>query len=308
MKTFIFSALALGMMASCSNTEVEGIDAVDNGEPVAIQLSAGVKSTVVVSRSAVTGSTEFTPTILGWEGKTVDYKTAPTWNAVSSGIAANATDPVDITLTPKKYYSADVSISTFMKAFYVSNEAATQEADAKYKYTIANTKGDIDVLLAPVVTGKKSDVDAKAFNFVHPLTQIKFVMKKGDGLAANTTLNSITLQNVDIPTGLDFSTEAPLTYTNSSALIVDGITTPMNIVADGVAGNPVMIKPMQTLNITVVTSTATFENLTVVLKGDTKFEAGKAYTITLTFDQKNIGGQASVVDWDDTGKGDVPVE
>ena len=33
MKTFIFSALALGMMASCSNTEVEGIDAVDNGEP-----------------------------------------------------------------------------------------------------------------------------------------------------------------------------------------------------------------------------------------------------------------------------------
>ena len=31
MKTFIFSALALGMMASCSNTEVEGIDAVDNG-------------------------------------------------------------------------------------------------------------------------------------------------------------------------------------------------------------------------------------------------------------------------------------
>ena len=40
MKTFIFSALALGMMASCSNTEVEGIDVVDNGEPVAIQLSA----------------------------------------------------------------------------------------------------------------------------------------------------------------------------------------------------------------------------------------------------------------------------
>ena len=34
MKTFIFSALALGMMASCSNTEVEGIDAVDNGEQI----------------------------------------------------------------------------------------------------------------------------------------------------------------------------------------------------------------------------------------------------------------------------------
>ena len=49
MKTFIFSALALGMMASCSNTEVEGIDAVDNGEPVAIQLSAGVETTTGVT-------------------------------------------------------------------------------------------------------------------------------------------------------------------------------------------------------------------------------------------------------------------
>ena len=71
MKTFIFSALALGMMASCSNTEVEGIDAVDNGEPVAIQLSAGVQTNVVagLSRAAITGADGvFVATVLGWEG------------------------------------------------------------------------------------------------------------------------------------------------------------------------------------------------------------------------------------------------
>lgn len=46
MKTFIFSALALGVMAGCSNTEIE--DVVDSGEPVAITLNAGVETAVVV--------------------------------------------------------------------------------------------------------------------------------------------------------------------------------------------------------------------------------------------------------------------
>ena len=72
MKTFIFSALALGMMASCSNTEVEGIDAVDNGEPVAIQLSAGVQTNVVagLTRAAITGDAKFKATVLAWEAAT----------------------------------------------------------------------------------------------------------------------------------------------------------------------------------------------------------------------------------------------
>ena len=65
MKTFIFSALALGMMASCSNTEVEGIDAVDNGEPVAIQLSAGVQTAATVSRALIENGSKFTATVLG---------------------------------------------------------------------------------------------------------------------------------------------------------------------------------------------------------------------------------------------------
>ena len=70
MKTFIFSALALGMMASCSNTEVEGIDAVDNGEPVAIQLSAGVETTTGVTRAAIEDGNKFKAIVLGWESNT----------------------------------------------------------------------------------------------------------------------------------------------------------------------------------------------------------------------------------------------
>ena len=80
MKTFIFSALALGVMAGCSNTEIE--DVVDSGEPVAITLNAGVETAVVVGTRAAIGTDElFKATVLGWEGDNVaDYKVAPTWS------------------------------------------------------------------------------------------------------------------------------------------------------------------------------------------------------------------------------------
>ena len=99
MKTFIFSALALGVMAGCSNTEIE--DVVDSGEPVAITLNAGVETAVVVGRRAAIGTDElFKATVLGWEGDNVaDYKVAPTWTAISSDIKASSEVTNNITLT-----------------------------------------------------------------------------------------------------------------------------------------------------------------------------------------------------------------
>ena len=120
MKTFIFSALALGMMASCSNTEVEGIDAVDNGEPVAIQLSAGVQTNVVagLSRAAITGADGvFVATVLGWEGSAADYSVAAKWNTTTNNISAQANGDV-ITLTEAEYYNPSKEVNTYMKAYY----------------------------------------------------------------------------------------------------------------------------------------------------------------------------------------------
>ena len=109
MKTFIFSALALGMMASCSNTEVEGIDPVDNGEPVAIQLSAGVETNVVagLTRAAITGDATFTAKILGWEDAAA-YTADPSWSSTASGIKASGkTDKLQLAAT--QYYLANES-------------------------------------------------------------------------------------------------------------------------------------------------------------------------------------------------------
>lgn len=309
MKTFIFSALALGMMASCANTDVEGVSTVDNGEPVAIQLSAGVQQNVVVSRAPITGAVKFQPTILGWEAETkADYTGTP-WNASTiEEIASNASG-VSITLNPVQYYNANEKINTFMKAFYVSDKTnVTVDNDKKYVYTFENTDGSKDVLLSDVISGNKTTTTVLNFGFKHPLTQVSFKVVAGDGVANGTTLTSITLKNVVLPTGFDFSKEAPLTYTLPADLNVSGITS-LAIAKDAVdAGSPVMIQPISDLKLDIVTSTGTFKDVPVVLKDKaTALSAGTAYTITLTFSQKAITGTASVTDWT-SGEGGADVE
>lgn len=308
MKTFIFSALALGMMASCANTDVEGVSTVDNGEPVAIQLSAGVQENVVVSRAPITGDVKFQPTILGWEAETtIDYTGTP-WNASTlEEIASNASG-VSITLNPVQYYNANEKIYTFMKAFYVSDATPKVEDNKDYVYTFTNTDGAKDVLLSDVISGNKMTNNALNFSFKHPLTQVSFKVVAGDGVANGTTLTSITLKNVVLPTGFDFSKEAPLTYTLPADLNVSGITS-LAIAKNAVdAGSPVMIQPISDLKLDIVTSTGTFKDVPVVLKDKTTaLSAGTAYTITLTFSQKAITGTASVTDWT-SGEGGADVE
>lgn len=314
MKTFIFSALALGMMTSCANTDVEGVSTVDNGEPVAIQLSAGVQQNVVVSRAPVTGSTKFKPTILGWEAEkieNIDYTVTP-WSASTNEEIAGNAKGVSITLNPVQYYNADGAINTFMKAFYVSDNATvTVDNDKKYIYTFENTDGSKDVLLSNTVSGNKTTETVPSFSFVHPLTQVSFKVIAGDGLAANTKLTSIKLKGVTLPVGFDFSNDdAPLVYSTPAAdLVVSNITTPLAITAVAAdAGNPVMIQPISNLKLDIVTSSGTFTNIPVTLKDNaTELVAGTAYTITLTFTQKSITGTASVAVWN-PGEGSATVQ
>lgn len=308
MKTFIFSALALGMMASCANTDVEGV--VDNGEPVAIRLSAGVQQNVVVSRAPITGAgAKFKPTILGWEAETTADYTGTPWNAsTTEDIAGNASD-VSITLNPVQYYNANEAINTFMKAFYVSDNATvTVDNDKKYIYTFENTDGSKDVLLSNVVSGNKTTTDILNFSFTHPLTQVSFKVVAGTGLVDGTTLTSITLKNAALPTGFDFSKEDPLTYEAAKDLAVSNITSTGIGSTAVTAGNPVMIQPISDLKLDIVTSTGTFKDVPVVLTDKTTaLLAGTSYTITLTFSQKAITGTASVADWT-SGEGGADVQ
>lgn len=299
MKSCFFSAVAMALLASCSGSEVDEV--IDNGQPVAISLSAGVQTATAVSRAPITGSATFAATILGWEGEAADYAAKP-WESKASEIAANATG-ASLTLTPVRYYSADATVNTYMQAFFVSSEVTA--AENGYVYTITDSNGQSDILLAPAVTGNKDDASGKNFAFVHPLTQVKFKIKAGTGLAANTTLTSITLKSVQIPGSLDFSKTANVVqYAAAGDLLVAGISTPA-IAAEASVGNAMMISPLAALTLDVVTSVGAFSNIAVKIDSDATLLAGKAYTITLTFNQK-IEASASVTDWvDGTGSGTV---
>ena len=179
MKTFIFSALALGMMASCSNTEVEGIDAVDNGEPVAIQLSAGVETNVVagVTRAAITGKDGvFVATVLGWEGSAADYSVAAKWNTTTNNISAQANGGA-ITLTEAEYYNPSKEVNTYMKAYYPKGTVTT----GNYSFTTPLKDGTQDILVSTEVVGNRANATNKVFTFTHPLTQLNFSAIEGNG-------------------------------------------------------------------------------------------------------------------------------
>ena len=296
MKNYFYSALAMIVLAGCAGSEIDEV--VDNGQPVAIALKAGVQTTSVVSRAPITGSATFKPTIMGWNVATEPGAVAPDWaTTTNEEIAGDATN-VGITLLAPQYYQADGS-KTYMKAFYA--EGATINANA-WKYDFTNTDGQKDVLMAAAISGDKNTA-ASGFAFTHPLMQLKFKLVAGDGFPDDVKVTSMTIKGAQLPIGVDMS-DNTVTYAAAAALAVPGAAD-SPISTQPTAGNPVMGKPFtgKTFTMEIVTSEKTYPNVTVTL--DDAIGAGVAYTVTLTFKEK-ISATASVSEWTDgTGSGTV---
>lgn len=300
MKNYFYSALAMIVLAGCAGSEIDEV--VDNGQPVAIALKAGVQTTSVVSRAPITGSATFKPIIMGWN---VADENAPgavgtTWTTTTTeGIAGNATD-VGITLLAPQFYPADGS-KTYMKAFYA--EGAIVDGTNDWEYDFTNTDGQKDVLMAAAISGDKNTA-ASGFAFTHPLMQLKFKLVAGDGFPDDVKVTSMTIKGAQLPIGVDMS-DNTVTYAAAAALAVPGAAD-SPISTQPTAGNPVMVKPFtgKTFTMEIVTSEKTYPNVTVTL--DDAIGAGVAYTVTLTFKEK-ISATASVTDWT-TGTGSGTVE
>lgn len=312
MKTFIFSALALGMLASCANTDVEGV--VENGEPVAIQLSAGVQQNVVVSRAPITGAgTSFDATIFGWEvvkDATVDYTAASTWKTTTSeNISANASNE-EISLTEIQYYNAVKTTTTYMKAYYPAGTITTGE----YNFTAdAKKDGTQDILVSNELTGSRADAVGKIFTFTHPLTQLKFAVKKGEGWKSDAAVSvkSITINGASIATGIKLKNNELITEA-AALLTVNGITSVNLPNTSTPIGDPVMIVPTTadkkiTVDI-VMSDDIEYKGVELSSTGGGTFDGGKAYTVTLTFTNKKVATGATVTDWDYNNTVEIPVE
>lgn len=283
MKKIYFAILAVAALASCSK---ENVQEVNSNE---IKLHGAVN---IVSTKAVVGTSDnFTASVAAWEGNaTPDYTTAAKWQTTSaiSGGASNAT----LTLATTQYYNADNGIKSYVKAWYPVGTPSTGVV------TISNTTGDVDVMYAAEISGSKLTNITAPLTFNHLTTQLKFEAVADATLAAGTTLSSIKVKSVQIPTSLSLATEA-LGAAAEADYIVQGISA--NVIGSTAAavGNPFMILPRTVtgLVLDVVTSTGTFNDVRVTIDTDTNLLAGKAYTITLTFKQGGISLTTSVTPW-----------
>lgn len=298
--------LLLAAASLCACSKSESGEQLPGGE-AAIRLSAGLLSASVQSKAPINSGDTFTPAVAGWESSAAaSYTAAPTWKTTTSEITASTTAQA-VTLTDQQVYNADKTVKTYMKAWYpqgtLTNGTVTFTADDSYK-----GDGTDDVLLAGELSGDKSDRENKVLAFEHLTTQLKFVVKAGTGLAEDTKLTKIELKGVDVPGGIDLATDA-LTGTAKETLSVpdiDGSLVIGTTETGDPAGSPLMIVPPtgNTVTLKVTTSVAEFDNIEATIDTDEKFEAGKAYTITLTFGQKNIELSATLAEWSaGTGSG-----
>ena len=296
----LLSFLAAGVLLSgCSKNESG--DPSDGGR-VPIRLGSGV---AMVSKAPVTSGTRFEAGIAGWENTATEtYAAAPLWNTMIQ-TTANAEEGQAVTWTAQQYYNADENTTTYMKAWYPAGTLSGTSV------VFDNTDGDVDALLAPIVSGTKLNKDGKVLAFAHQTAQINFRVQAGAGLAENTTLRSIKIKNAQLPTGFDLTKEMAdaATYGETADLTVPGITADAVTIAETATpvGNPVMIKPISgnTFSIDVETSNATYTGQTVTVTG-TNVEAGTAYDVTLTVGQSGISLKATVTDWKkETGSAEI---
>lgn len=287
---FVLSAL----LAGCSAGEEAG-NALPDDAPVPILLGSGL-SMEAATKAPVNTNDPFTAGIAGWETKgTPDYTAAPTWGGDDVTIDATAsTAPSAVTWDPQQYYHADEDMETYMIAWH---PAGTWSA-ADNTVTFPNTDGSTDVLWASPISGTKADKGTPLnLAFKHLTAQLNFQVVAGTGLASGTTVQEINVQSVQVPTGLKIEngTLIPGAVVNYAALTggTDAITSTPTAV-----GNPLMIVPTggKALTVSVKTSgSAAPLTGTVTLTED--MQAGKAYTITLTFTQAAIDVTSTVAEW-----------
>ena len=315
----LLSLLAAGvLLAGCSKSENEegGRGGTGDGQPVAIRLSSGIgDASKAGTKAPVTADAPATVQIEGWENTEAEtYGGASTWQSTASvkvltpeEIEADETAN-DITLSPVQFYNADENIKTYIKGWY----PAVASADGEVTFT--NTDGTVDVLYATEVSGDKNTEVDQPLVFNHKSAQLVFKVKKGEGLAAGTKIKTIKVKNTAIPTSLTLSTNT-VNYTDKTELEVPNVTVAEIGETAAVAGDPLMVKPVDD-NTTVTlyiettaddgsTVAATYDDVALTTS-DGKLTEGSAYTVTLTFKQAGISLEANITPWTEaTGEGEV---
>lgn len=307
------------LAASCSSHDdpaIAGIETVDDGAPLEIRLGSGLMTRASHSGSGagpiVQDDNLSNVGIAGWETNgdsfTAYGSQAAKWNTTISFIV-HPTEQKVVTFLQKQYYAQNGD-KTFMKAWYPVGTPTFSASEAKTTFT--NSDGTLDVLLAEPISGSRTDATGKNLAFKHMTSQIVFKVQAGDGMDADTQIESITIKDAQLPTGFDLSKGMtdPETVTWNTASDLSAQVTKATITSTATkVGKELMIKPFtgKTFNIDVKTSKNTFNNVQVTIEdSNDNMQAGTAYEVTLTVKQAEIQLTATVTDWvQGTGSGEI---
>lgn len=307
MKNLFLSMLAMVAMVSCTNEIVDNGDGkeVDNGQPVPIRMIAGVVG-VETKAPIITGTTNFTPGIAGWEATDApsSLATDAIWSTTATPFTVTAA-AASITLIKTPYYSTDGTKNTYVIGFYPTGtitNGVLAVAD--------NLKADKDLMVTGLEdAGNRGDTKTVVLQFNHITSQIKFVVKSSDtSFPATDDIAKIELKEVGIPNGINLF-EKTASYGAASLLTLPGTMPTDELTAVAVAaGDAVMVKPFEEnalkLNITT-TNGGSYSDVAVTLAAMT---TGTAYTITLDFKAKEVKATAAVTEWVENSTGTGTIE
>ena len=144
--------------------------------------------------------------------------------------------------------------------------------------------------------GNKETTTDPVLDFKHLSAQIVFKVKTENEDVVVSDLQSITINNVNVVTGINLA-DYSATSTQKSVSVPISESLVINSTEAVVAGDGVMITPdRKDITITVVADNVTYENQAVTLSS-ANIEAGKSYIITLTFKRQGITVDAKVQAW-----------
>lgn len=306
MKNLVLSMLAMAsisVLSSCSS-ENDVIDEVTGGDQVEIKLNAGTID--VETKAPITSLNDLVSKKIGiYAIDGAIWTTTPRINNQSSETANDGTITFD---GSKKYYYPSTGDVNFY-AYYPYNASVTgpTEGDApSVEFTIT---GQEDYMYATSVSGNKDAAPTTALTFNHVLTQIQFKVKAGT-IPNDVTLTSIKVTGANDKCSMNIANGTLGTWSSSGAAIDASVTGTPTIGEETNVGSPIMLQPEQTeFTIEVVTSMGTYSGIKISPTGDdSKFVAGKAYNVLLTFNATEIAVKTDVTAWTLNGSGAGTVE
>lgn len=301
MKTLVLSMISIAATVAAMTACTSESDGIDEAQQLAIKLNAGVVQTkaVIESDASKHPTKEITPVYFYRDDETKGV--IPTW---TSSTNFNGKIGTDGTITGFTQYYASDGKETHIAGLYLG-ENITPAPAVTNKSVSFTIDGDQDILFAPTINvgSRNEPANSNVLAFEHKLTQFKFVAKTGTNIGAINGIN-VNIKNYNTTSTISlvdgtFGTWAtPISAKNITlvALANGGASTP----SDGIMLEP-GLKSI-TLEVTASDYLTAAQSLTINGTDGTtsdSFEAGKSYTITITFKGKEVTASATISPWEE---------